>query len=79
MIEAFHHHLSAALSRAARSLDANRRHFVTFGAGAVGAAIAMPVLAAPARVVVRPPVAARQMMGYRETEHVRHYYATARL
>jgi hypothetical protein len=79
MIEAFRHHLSRALSRAARSLDANRRRFLTFGASAASAAIAVPVLATPARIVVRPPVATRQMLGYRETEHVRHYYATARL
>ena len=79
MIEAFPHRLSAALSRAARSLDANRRRFLTFGAGTVSAAIAVPVLATPARVVARPPVATRQMPGYRETGHMRHYYATARL
>jgi hypothetical protein len=79
MIEAFHQYLSTALSRVARSLDANRRRFLTFGAGAVGAAIAVPALARPARVVARPPVAAHRPIGYRETEHTRHYYATTRL
>jgi len=79
MIKTLHHDLSVALSRAARSLDTQRRRFLTFGAGAVSAAIAVPVLATPALVVVRSPVATRQMLGYRETEHVRRYYATTRL
>lgn len=79
MIKAFHHHLSSALSRAARSLDANRRGLPTFGAGALGAAVMVPVLATPSPVLARSPVATREMLGYRETDHTRHYYATARL
>ena len=79
MIEAFSRHLSAAWTRATRSLHANRRRFLTFGAGAVGAAIAVPVLATPVRVVARAPVSPRQLPGYRETEHMRRYYATTRL
>jgi hypothetical protein len=79
MIKAFRHHLFAALSRATRSLDANRRRFLKLGAGAIGAASAVPVLATPALVVARPTAGTREMLGYRESEHVRHYYATARL
>jgi hypothetical protein len=79
MIKAFRQHLSAARSCAARSFDANRRRYLAFDAGAVGAVIAVPVLATPARVVARAPVAPRQLRGYRETEHMRRYYATTRL
>ena len=46
------------------------------GAGAVAAA-ASPALATPAEAVVAAPGATTS--GYRETEHVRHYYATTRL
>ena len=79
MIEAFRQRLSAAWSYAARPFDANRRRHLTFDAGAVGAAIAVPVLATPVRVVARAPVSPRQLPGYRETEHMRRYYATTRL
>ncbi len=79
MIEAFRQYSSTAWSHVARSLDANRRRFMTFGAGAVGALIAVPVLATPARVVARAPAATRQTLGYRETDHVRHYYRSTRL
>lgn len=79
MINALHHHLSTALFRAARSLDANRRGFLTLAAGGISAAMAAPVLATPALVVVRPAVGTRETLGYRETEHVRRYYATTRL
>jgi len=79
VIQAFQHHLSSALSRAARSIDANRRRFLTFGGSAIGAAIVVPVRATAARVVAQPHVATCQMLGYRETRHVRHYYSTARL
>jgi hypothetical protein len=78
MIKAFQHYLSAALSRSARPVDANRRRLPTFGAGALGAAVMVPVLATPSPVVARPPVATRKMLGDRETDHTRHYYATAR-
>ena len=79
MSKAFRQRLSVAWSYAARSFDANRRRHLTFDAGAVGAVIAVPVLATPARVVASAPVAPRQLSGYRETEHMRRYYATTRL
>ena len=63
MIEAFRQYLSAAWSRAARSFDVNRRRSSTFGAGAVGAAIAVPVLATPARLGAPAPVAHPQTSG----------------
>jgi hypothetical protein len=49
-----------------------------FGAGAAGAAAAAPVLAAPA-AVIDVPAAKPESQGYRETEHVRNYYATTRI
>lgn len=66
------------LSRAAHSTDANRRRFLKFGAGAAGAAVAAPVLAAPA-AIVDSPQAKPASRGYQETEHVRDYYATTRI
>jgi len=69
---------SGAQSAVARVPDTNRRRFLMFGAGAAGAAAASPVLAAPAAIVA--PVAEQpRAQGYRETEHVRDYYASTRL
>jgi len=65
-------------SRAVHSTDANRRRFLMFGAGAAGAAVAAPVLAAPA-AIVETPTAASASRGYQDTEHVRNYYATTRI
>jgi hypothetical protein len=79
MIDVLHHHLTAAWSRAARSLDANRRRFLMIGASAASALGAVPVLARPAVIVARPLTSRRQSQGYRETGHVRRYYATTRL
>ena len=79
MIEAFRQYLSTAWSCVARSLDANRRRFLTFSSGAVGALVAAPILATPPRVVARAPATARRALGYRETEHIRHYYRSTRL
>ncbi len=61
-----------------RTPDTNRRRFLMFGAGAAGAAVAVPVLAAPA-ALVEAPAAKAASQGYQETEHVRNYYATTRL
>ena len=63
---------------AARSPDTNRRRFLRFGAGAAGAAVAAPVLAAPA-ALVETAEPKRESQGYQETEHVRDYYATTRI
>ena len=62
-----------------RSTDAKRRRFLmAFGAGAAGAASASALAAAPA---VAAPAAEDKptSSGYRETDHVRTYYATTRL
>ena len=68
----------AAPTTAAHFPNANRRRFLTaFGAGAAGVASA-PVLAAPA-AIIEAPEAKPVSQGYRETEHVRSYYATTRL
>ena len=62
----------------AHSPNTSRRRFLTaFGAGAAGVASA-PVLAAPAGII-EAPEAKPASQGYRETEHVRSYYATTRL
>jgi hypothetical protein len=79
MIEAFQHHLSTALSRAPRSLDANRHRFVASDAGGASAMMAVPVLATPVLVVARRGVEARAMRSCQEREHVRRYCTTTRL
>ena len=59
------------------STDAKRRRFLlALGAGSAGAAVAaVPV----ANAVDATSAAADESKGYRETEHVRDYYATTRL
>jgi hypothetical protein len=70
-------HSTAAPIAAARSPDTKRRRFLmAFGAGAAGAASAS-ALAAPA-AVVESIEAKPESQGYRETEHVRKYYASTR-
>jgi hypothetical protein len=51
---------------------------MAFGAGAAGAASASALGATPAAIVeTATPAPASQ--GYRETDHVRNYYATTRI
>jgi hypothetical protein len=70
---------TAKPAKAARSPDATRRRFLlAFGAGAAGAASASALAAAPA-VIADPAQPQPASQGYRETEHVRNYYATTRL
>jgi shikimate 5-dehydrogenase len=69
---------SGAQSAVARAPDTNRRRFLMFGAGAAGAAAAAPVLAAPAAIVESVAEKPRSQ-GYRESDHVRDYYASTRL
>jgi hypothetical protein len=59
------------------STDTRRRRFLlALGAGSAGAAVAaVPV----ANAVDATSAAADESKGYRETEHVRDYYATTRL
>ncbi len=79
MIDILHQGSSAVPSHAARSPDATRRRFLlAFGAGAAGAASASALAAAPA-AIIEPAEAKPASQGYRETEHVRRYYATTRL
>jgi DMSO/TMAO reductase YedYZ molybdopterin-dependent catalytic subunit len=79
MSDATHRDTSTAAQKsAAHAPDTTRRRFLmAFGAGAAGAASA-PLLAAPAAIVEQPQTAP-QAQGYRETDHVRNYYATTRL
>jgi hypothetical protein len=65
--------------RAARTPDTNRRRFLMFGAGAATAAAAAPVIAAAPAAAVVEPAAQPESQGYRETQHVRDYYATTRI
>jgi hypothetical protein len=59
--------------------DTKRRRFLlAFGAGAAGAASASALAAAPA-VTVESATDKPAASGYRETDHVRTYYATTRL
>lgn len=63
----------------ARAPDSKRRRFLmAFGAGAAGVASASALAAAPA-VAATPPQDPSSSPGYRESEHVRSYYATTRL
>jgi hypothetical protein len=64
---------------AARTPDTNRRRFLMFGAGAASAAAAAPLVTATPGAVVAEPVAQPDAKGYSETQHVRDYYATARI
>jgi hypothetical protein len=62
------------------STDLKRRRFLlALGAGGAGAAaVAAQALAAPI-VPAALPADADASQGYRETEHIRDYYATTRL
>ena len=68
---------STPLSSVIRSEFTRRRFLFALGAGGAGAAAAAasPTIAAPATA---PPVA-ETSSGYRETEHVRDYYDSARI
>jgi hypothetical protein len=64
----------------ASSTDRTRRRFLmAFGAGAAGAASAKALAAAPAAVTAPAAETKPGSQGYRETEHVRTYYATTRI
>jgi len=70
---------TSAPSVAPASPELSRRRFLlALGAGSAGAAAvaAAPALAQPVDTVA---VAATATSGYRETEHVRDYYATTRI
>lgn len=73
-------HPAAVDSSASPSVSPNRRRFLfALGAGGAGAAaVATRALAGP----IAPAVAtadAKGQQGYRETDHVRDYYATTRI
>jgi hypothetical protein len=79
MSDTSHRDVSPAAPQAARPADAKRRRFLmAFGAGAAGAASASALAAAPA-AIVEPIEPKAESQGYRETEHVRNYYATTRI
>lgn len=58
--------------------DVRRRRFLlAFGAGAAGAVAVAPAFATTIAAVT-PAEAKPNVRGYRETDHIRTYYATAR-
>jgi hypothetical protein len=69
---------SSTTLHASPAPDRTRRRLLMFGAGAAGAAVATPVLASPAAIVVPVDIEANSL-GYRETGHVRAYYTTTRI
>ena len=80
MTDLLHRDTSTALLHASPIPDKTRRRLLMFGAGA---AIATPVLAAPAAIVGSVDIGAEshgsKSHGYQETGHVRAYYATTRI
>ena len=80
MTDLLHRDTSTSSLHAPPIPDKTRRRLLMFGAGA---AIATPVLAAPAAIVGSVDIGAElngsKSHGYQETEHVRRYYATTRL
>ena len=79
MSDPSHRAPTGAQSRAARTPDTNRRRFLMFGAGAASAAAAAPVIAAAPVAANVEQAAQPESRGYRETQHVRDYYATTRI
>jgi hypothetical protein len=80
MTDLLHRDTSTASLRESPIPNETRRRLLMFSAGA---AIATPVLAAPAAIVgpidIEPKAGGPTSRGYQETEHVRNYYATTRL
>lgn len=70
---------SSASSDATTSPQGSRRRFLfTLGAGSASAA-ALTAVPAAAAVTTATPEPNAESSGYRETEHVRNYYRTAKL
>ena len=71
---------ASVTTQPAQATNLKRRRFLfTLGAGGAGvAAAATQPLAAPLREAAAPEVTAKSQ-GYRETDHVRDYYATTRI
>jgi hypothetical protein len=64
----------------ASSTDRTRRRFLfAFGASAAGAASAKALAATPVAAAPEANETTAQASGYRETQHVRTYYATTRI
>jgi hypothetical protein len=79
MSDTSYREVSKAEQAAAHAPDSKRRRFLlAFGASAAGAASASALAAAPA-VAVEPAEDKPASSGYRETDHVRNYYATTRI
>jgi hypothetical protein len=71
---------ASAPTRATDSPDIKRRRFLlALGAGGAGAAAAATNALARPVVPAETPADADVAQGYRETEHVRDYYATTRI
>ncbi len=70
---------SSSSPAADRAPSSRRRFLFTFGAGTAGAAALTAAPIAAAAVSTPEPAEEAQASGYRETEHVRNYYRTAKL
>ena len=65
---------------ARKPADSNRRRFLlALGAGGAGAAAAATQAIANPVIPAAAPAEVEAASGYRETEHVRDYYATTRI
>lgn len=79
MSDAPRHDISAGPDPRPQATDVRRRRFLmAFGAGAAGAAASASAVSGPAAVIA-PTAAEPESKGYRESEHVRNYYASTRL
>jgi hypothetical protein len=79
MSDASRHDSLAARAQKPQATDVRRRRFLmAFGAGAAGAAASASAVSGPAAIVA-PTAPEPESKGYRESEHVRNYYASTRL
>jgi hypothetical protein len=79
MSDASRHDGLAGSTPKPQATDVRRRRFLmAFGAGAAGAAASAPAVSGSAAVIATT-AAEPESKGYRESEHVRNYYASTRL
>jgi hypothetical protein len=71
---------AAVPAHAPKATDPKRRRFLlALGAGSAGAAVVASQSLANPVVAATAPAAPESTQGYRETDHVRDYYATTRI
>jgi hypothetical protein len=72
-----HQDMSTAPQRAPSAPDKARRRALVFGLGALGTPAIVKAL--PGTIAAETSATQSQAQGYQETEHVRDYYASARI